>query len=372
MEVHDRRLAAEAADWFARINDTAVKISVRDEFLWWLFRSPGHVQVFLRIAELYGAIGQLAIAETPAELVKQALNDQTDSTVVALGRASQSMMPPSAARKGRHLTLKIAAGLLLVTSLIVGRMVLDELAKYRHAVTVAGEKSDIAMPDGSALFLNTNTELKMGLFPDERVVEIFRGEATFQVAKDPLRPFIVKTPQAMVRAVGTVFNVRITETRTVVSVIEGKVDVTKRWSPFALADALLHPEDKRSSVSEVLLSLGQQTAVDRRAGVVKETEMPFERAIEWRTGRIFFDDESLGSVVAELNRYFETPIRIEDPRVAGFQIDAVFDVKDRETLLQFLETNQGLRIQRNPDGEIIIRGRPKDWSRLPFRAPKRN
>ena len=343
---------------------------MRDEFLWWLFRSPGHVQVFLSIAELYGAIGKLAIAETPAELVKRALNAQTASTVVALGRASQSMMPPSHARKGRYLTLKIAAGLLLVASLIVGRMVLDELGKYRHAVTVAGEKSDIAMPDGSALFLNTNTELKMGLFPDERIVELFRGEATFEVAKDPLRPFIVKTPQATVRAVGTVFNVRITETRTVVSVIEGKVDVTKRWSPFALADVLLNPKDKRNSVSEVLMSLGQQTAVDRRVGFVEETGMPFERAVEWRTGRISFHVESLESVVAELNRYYETPIRIEDPRAARYQIDATFDVKDRETLLQFLERSQGLRIQRNAEGEIIIRGWPKDWSRLPFRTPK--
>ena len=95
----------------------------------------------------------------------------------------------------------------------------------RYATDI-GEQYRTALADGSLVELNTATRVAVDLTPEERDIHLRKGEAVFEVAKDPSRPFVVKTPLADVRAIGTVFAVR-TENGLEVAVSEGVVSVER-------------------------------------------------------------------------------------------------------------------------------------------------
>lgn len=91
--------------------------------------------------------------------------------------------------------------------------------------TVQGEQRTVALPDGSMVYLNTDTAIAVVYGDDERWVELLRGEALFQVASNPDRPFRVIAEGGMTEAVGTAFVIREDPVDTVVTVTEGVVEV---------------------------------------------------------------------------------------------------------------------------------------------------
>ena len=89
--------------------------------------------------------------------------------------------------------------------------------------TGLGEQHSEVLPDHSVVELNTQSEIRVGFTAAERRVELVRGEAFFDVAKDPARPFIVVTDLATAKAVGTRFSVYRALSGTIVTVAEGRV-----------------------------------------------------------------------------------------------------------------------------------------------------
>src|SRR5262249_3999796 len=92
-------------------------------------------------------------------------------------------------------------------------------------MTAAGEQKTVTLKDGSKVVMNESSRIHVSLSSAERVIELRAGEAIFDVARDPGRPFRVHTTSAVVRAVGTRFNVHKLESGTVVSVLDGRVQV---------------------------------------------------------------------------------------------------------------------------------------------------
>jgi transmembrane sensor len=82
--------------------------------------------------------------------------------------------------------------------------------------TSAGERRAFDLPDGSRITLDADSVLNVQMLPDRRSLQLARGEAYFEVAKDAARPFLVRAGGAVVRAVGTAFDVRMSVDRTVV------------------------------------------------------------------------------------------------------------------------------------------------------------
>src|SRR5690606_12218051 len=67
----------------------------------------------------------------------------------------------------------------------------------------AGEVTRVALEDGSTIVLNSNTAVRVRYRSGRRDIQLVRGEATFQVRHDPVRPFIVRAGEVQARAVGT-------------------------------------------------------------------------------------------------------------------------------------------------------------------------
>ncbi|HYG28420.1 MAG TPA: FecR domain-containing protein, partial [Caulobacteraceae bacterium] len=94
--------------------------------------------------------------------------------------------------------------------------------------TALGERRVVALEDGSRVELNTDSRIEVAYAEDQRRIVLLKGEALFEVAKDPSRPFVVMANGAEVRAIGTAFNIRLREKLVELTVTEGVVSVKER------------------------------------------------------------------------------------------------------------------------------------------------
>lgn len=171
------------------------------------------------------------------------------------------------------------------------------LAPTRHETQV-GEFKRLPLADGTVAHLNTDSEIRVKMRAETRHVELARGEAWFEVAKDPNRPFVVSAGSARVQAVGTAFSVRHFPNGAEIMVTEGKVKV---WSA-----------DQKDGV--VWLKAGDRTFVNPRGALaVSRAPDDIEKALAWRNGQIVFEGQTLDWAVAEYNRYNTRKIVLDDP-----------------------------------------------------------
>jgi transmembrane sensor len=202
--------------------------------------------------------------------------------------------------------------------------------------TAHAEQRSWRMPDGSSVHLNSGSEIKVRFTDRRREVELIRGQALFQVAKDPQRPFWVHAGNAVVKAVGTEFDVYHQSQRTLVSVVEGRVAVSR---------------GQDASVAQ--LNAGEQASVTVDSTVVSQRATDVRKTVAWLQRQVIFDHDPLGSAIEEFNRYAELQIRIEDPALRAVEISGIFSAYDADAFLRFLERQPEMRLER-ADEEIIV------------------
>ncbi len=197
----------------------------------------------------------------------------------------------------------MAACLLLVIGIGQGDRI---VAIGADAATAAGGHMRYAMADGTRITLNTRSVIDADVEMERRGVRLRRGEAFFEVAKDPARPFLVHAGDARISVLGTKFNVRIDGARTFVSVIEGHVRVASTKGLERTVD----------------LVVGQEAMVEGAAVTKRAADLFVVNA--WRRGQAIFLRARLRDAVHELNRYRETPLYILDRDLADDRVTGVF------------------------------------------------
>ncbi|SEJ73537.1 FecR family protein [Sphingobium sp. AP50] len=209
----------------------------------------------------------------------------------------------------------------------------------KEIVTALGEVRRMPLSDGSLAVVNTDSSINVRLRSTGRDVALDRGEAWFQVAKDKERPFVVSAGDVRVRAVGTAFSVRKTMDGADIQVTEGTVQI---WS-------VANPAVRRS------VSAGSRLYAGNRAGPGAATKSvhDIDRSLSWRTGQLVFEGETLGSAVAEFNRYNATQIRIEDSSLASGRFVGSFRTNEPEAFAKAAAALLGARTYES-NGEIIL------------------
>jgi transmembrane sensor len=172
----------------------------------------------------------------------------------------------------------------------------------------------------------------------ERVVEIARGQALFTVARDDQRRFRVSAGNAHIIAVGTQFDVDRRAHVTVVTVVEGTVAVLAGQPPS--------PDVAGFPPNGLRVNTGYQVRVDAGGVLAQPTPVDVQQAMAWLQGKIAFEQRPLGEVAEEFNRYGSIPIEIDDAELRALPISGVFDVYDTETFVAFLQTFDGVRVER--------------------------
>ena len=247
-------------------------------------------------------------------------------------------------RTRRHRRHNLAAAATLIFALGVG--VYLALAPHgdRFATPVGGFAS-VPMADGSNVTLNTDSQIRIALTDAERRVELGHGEAFFEVAKDPTRPFVVRAGSKRVIAVGTKFSVRREGDDIEVIVTEGKVRVE---------DEGVAQRSPAGGSADVLLTPGSIARAGDYGVLVQRKTLPeAEEQLSWRAGVLMFRDQSLQDAIAEFNRYNVRKIVIQDPAIASLKIEGNFRATNVEAFVRLLESGFPVRVQIEQD-QILL------------------
>jgi transmembrane sensor len=359
-----QQIAAEAVDWFLQFQERAAAEPDRQSFSEWLLRSPAHVEEYVRVSCSWSLVNVDAEGDLEAAaLVAAAKAHHGTDNVVALPSRLRRSLPPAGSESVRafpHRKWRTA----LVASLVLGIALWVICLSWQSSMTlqtVVGEQSSFTLQDGSVVFLNTNSKVRIGWLPAERHIELIRGEARFKVGKDTSRPFTVATTTAAVRALGTVFNVRAEPLSTQVAVLEGQVEVTVAPPGEPAAGAPVSAKEGSTAVQSpavecVRLAAGERAAVTRR-GIQTNTGPPIESVMAWTERRLVFRDQPLDAVIHEFNRYRMHPLVLDDPALAALGISGVFDLSDPESLIAYLGTYETVQVDRRSDGsQHLFRG----------------
>lgn len=226
----------------------------------------------------------------------------------------------------------MVGGSLIAASVVAGMLLLPTGNDYTTAV---GEIRRVPLPDGSLAAINTASRLEIKATPALRRIVLKEGEAWFQVAKDVNRPFVVEAGDILVRATGTAFSVRRREGGADVYVTEGTVEVTTRNGHVA---------------HSIAAGAGLFVADDAMVRPLTGDSASIDRVLAWRTGEIALDGQSLGSAVAEFNRYNKRQIAVRDPALVDEQLDGTFRTDDPVEFAQAVRSTLNVPIDlSNPD-----------------------
>jgi transmembrane sensor len=337
-------IADQAGDWFAENLAGPLDREARAGFIAWLKASPVHVEEYLGIESL---THDLAAAAADPELdfesvLARARSDATDVVTLDQSVRRHDGVPAWRRVSRTWLSAAAAAAVLVITtaSAIWATRDGERFDLPRTYSTIHGEQSVRRLPDGSVLHLNTDSQVTVHYSPHERIVDVDRGQALFQVAHDNERRFRVSASEAQVVAVGTQFDVYRRPDTVVVTVVEGTVAVfTDDQSP--VQSAYLLPQHV------LRLDVGHQVEVTgRRIGLPKPVDT--RAATAWLQRHLAFRDRALGEVAAEFNRYGRITIEIDDKTVRAIPISGVFDAYDTDSFAAFLESLDGVIVQRTP------------------------
>ncbi|MBT1712337.1 FecR domain-containing protein, partial [Fulvivirgaceae bacterium PWU5] len=199
------------------------------------------------------------------------------------------------------------------------------------------------LADNTAVTLNHGSELRYSSAPDARVREVtLKGEAYFDVAHDPERPFIIHANGITVKVLGTTFNVKAytDQAEVRVTVARGLVDVSK-------------PGNFQTS-----LHRDQELTVDVASGHVARQSVDAAEAIGWNRDFIILDRVDLVTAAAILGKRFGRTITVEGSDIGTCHIAAVFVEDDNVTLTRVLDAiTQSLpdtQYELLPGGDVVL------------------
>jgi transmembrane sensor len=252
----------------------------------------------------------------------------------------QPARPAIVSRRGLLLT-----GGGLIAAGVAGVAVLKGLdAGSMTYTTKIGEVSVTSLADGSTITLNTATRITVEFTDKARNVALLEGEALFDVAKDATRPFTVRAGNTLARAVGTSFTVRrLADSPIQVLVREGVVDVSRR-------EGAGDPKPVRLAANTLASSPTTRNAQIAASAVPERT---VERELAWRGGQIVFEDETLAQAAAQLARYSETRLVIDDPAIGAERITGLFKARDTLGFANAVAASFDLRVE-TAEGEVRL------------------
>lgn len=370
----------QAAEWLSRCDGAGFGAEDRKALERWLDASSAHAVAFIRLQAAWsqanrlkalgagfapravpapGAIhhspffddaaqdaGGLRRASVPSQL--QALIDEEPIRTATIGPSVESRRPWA-----KSIGLALAAAVALVA---VGLMWRAGHSGVSYSTPI-GVTASVPMKDGSLVMLNTDSKIRLLVTDTLRSVELERGEAFLEVAKDSSRPFVVNAGSRRIVVLGTQFSVRRDGEALRVAVTEGKVRLE---STASASSAARHASDTSAAHGDAagngayLLEAGGVARADA-AGVLVQSKALSEvqEALSWRTGFLIFRDIDLAQAVAEFNRYSERKIVIRDRAVAAIRLNGRFRANNFPAFIRLLEDGFPIDAQ-DRDGSIVL------------------
>lgn len=213
------------------------------------------------------------------------------------------------------------------------------IGTYRDQTTTAvGEIRRLPMSDGSIAAINTASSIRVSMTDKARNIELVRGEAWFNVARNKQRPFTVSAGRARVQAVGTAFSVNRRDSGTEIQVTEGTV---KAWMDGGSEPA-------------VWLNAGDVALLTPTGGISRDhAPDAIDNALAWREGQIALTGQSLVEAANEYNRYNRLKIIIQDPDLGRERLLGRYSADDPEGFSNAIARAFGAEVTRT-DNVIYV------------------
>lgn len=255
--------------------------------------------------------------------------------VEAALRKVKARMAPAPRIRTHHRWLAAAAVIaaLGLWTLLRSREHLGQLPQLAaQASTGAGQVDTLFLDDGSRVILAPNTELTV----TGRTASL-RGQAYFDVVHDDRRPFLVRTDVALIRDLGTAFDVREDAEGVTVDVTEGVVDLR------ATAD---------STRQGVTLQRGDRGYI-RRSGTAAVERGQVRGVPAWTAGQLIFQDASMAEIRTGLQRWYGVTLQVHDTVMEKRHLTATFGTESVDQALHILALAVGGTIERRGNTAIL-------------------
>jgi transmembrane sensor len=383
----DRRalnqIAEEAGFWDARLRAPDCSDSDRARFATWRDQDPCHCAEFERL--------QLIAATARQEITRADVRALRDAALRAGGArrwntplATAAALTVLALGVGvwiEHPEFSLTAPIRHLLSFVRGPGSEEVGERY---MTQVGQRSTVTLRDGSTVELNAKTLITVAFTPTQRSIELVDGQALFHVAKNAQRPFVVRAGDREILAIGTAFDVRRDASSVRVTLVEGRVAVSREPADPAASPgshqmlaaelASKSPPGSSSSnrpqavplptghvesavVAEVFLEPGQQLLAQAASGESVVQSVDVQKVIGWRDGRVTLEDSSLADAVTEMNRHSPVQIRLQSRQLAALRVNGVFRAGEQEAFVTALESYFPIVVQRRGDAEIVLTAR---------------
>lgn len=340
-----------AASWLARRDGNQWSQADQSAFAAWLAEETAHRVVFLRLQAAWRETGRLkALGAGAAPEQVPARGAWRHSPYFAPPPRSsgpaRSPRRPSARRVQHARRGPWAAGLvagLLAVMLAGGLLWWRDFGQVERGAwhTALGGQQVVHLTDGSIATLASESELHAVLTRRERDLDLVRGEAFFEVAKDHARPFVVHAQGYQVIAVGTRFDVRRDDDGMRVVVTRGVVRLQSAHDPGQAATELL--------AGSIALVKGDKV-------VVRHT--PLDRVaqyLSWRDGYVVFHGTPLVDAIQEFNRYNARKIVIADPSLDKLEVGGNFRLDNSDAFVRLMQEVFPIRSEKYANRIVLSR-----------------
>jgi transmembrane sensor len=326
-----------ASYWLVKRDADSLSPEEQCDFEAWLAADPAHRKAYELTQSMWDNFEQdadpaeLRALRTAALAVPPAPRrwPRSAAAVVVCGIAAFAVLTLSSARHP-HLDAPTTASIPPLTE--------------RYS-TAHNERSTVTLSDGTVVTLNLGTTLDVAFTRAERFVRITQGQAFFEVAKNPHRPFVVAAADRRVTALGTQFDVRLDPDRVEVVLLEGKVSVD-HTSPTMLERLDIRPSHIELKPGEKLVAaLGEPVTV---------THTNAQRVTSWHQGWVVFDNDTLSNAVAELNRYADHPISVPEESVQKMRLSGVFRVGQPDRFAAIIQELLPVKAVEGTHGETLL------------------
>jgi transmembrane sensor len=315
-------LKRQAMEWLAHLSSGRATEADAEALKRWCGQDRAHAEAFAEANLLWNVLGPAA--------------HNVAARTTAPAQANRVWSQPSLGRRaflgGAAVTAAAAGYLVVRPPLDLWPSASEWLAEHR---TATGEQRRIAMADGAAVEMNTQTSLNVGTAVDGAgQIELIAGEAAVTTGENARRPFVVIAAQGRTSATNAKFDVRLDGPTVCVTCLDGTIEVAHGGRTV--------PVRQKEQVTYGNRGLGQVIGVDPAV------------VTSWRTGVLIFHREPLIRVVNEINRYRPGRIVLVNAALEQRQIDASFRLDRLDDVIPQVEQVFGARVTRLPGGIVLL------------------
>ena len=334
MKEHDEHIEFEILTGKYLAGETTAEEQVTLEN--WVKASDANKRLFLEWKHAWQMAGINAM-NFNIEKAKQIIADNfaTEESVML-------KIPREPATRKLNISWRIAAAVVIFAAL--GFLLFTMFGNNEQQLVASKSVVAGTLADGSKITLNQNSTL---VYPkkfddDQRKVKL-NGDAFFEVAKNPEKPFIIEAGETQIKVLGTSFYVdaRPGQNQVEVTVKSGRV-------------ALIAPDQ-----SQVILTAGQKGIFIKNEKDLYKEENPDENYLAWKTGLIRFENTELGQVAKVLNRTYGVHITLQNRALENCRITANFENQTLADILLIVSETLDISVNRTANS-IILSGKGCD------------